>query len=89
MKRQPLAQKCQKSKNSDHRETYLTNDLIRLHITIYSQIIKKINLLNFCCCRPEKLDVSGAHDLLVLLQGLLGVVLFRKQNESVACRSSV
>ena len=47
------------------------------------------DLLNFCRRRPEKLDVSGAHDLLVLLQRLLRVQLLRKQDESVTRGSSV
>ena len=33
------------------------------------------DLLNLCCGAAEELDVSGADDLLVLLQGLLPLTL--------------
>ena len=52
----------------------------------WSEIDDGAYLLNFRCSGPKKLNVSRSHDLFVLLQSLLRVLLFRKQNESVTFR---
>ena len=63
--------------------------LKKLDISLYRLRLLEADLLNLGCRRPEKLDVSRAHDLFVLLERLLRVKLLRKQDESVTRGSSV
>ncbi len=64
------------------------NNLNLLWERYLNDLILRAYLLNFRCCGPKKLNISRSHDLFVLLQCFLSILLFRKQNESVTFKKS-